>query len=108
MKVLRILFLWAAASAGTAWCGDYDLSLSQPARLGNLRVEPGRYKLKVQGSVVILTDPATNKSSTVLAKIEKTDKPAAFTMVQGDLADGVEQVQQITLAGASFRLRFGQ
>ncbi len=108
MKVLRILLLCAAASAGTVWCADYDLSISQPARIGNVKLEPGRYKLRLQGSVVILTELATNRSSTVLAKVEKAEKPATFTMVQGDSTDGVEQVQQIVLAGAPFRLRFGQ
>ncbi len=108
MIAFRALPVCLALAAGLAWGQDYDVSFGQAARVGATKVNPGKYKLKVQGAVVILTDPATNKSVTTLAQVDKMEKPAAYTLVQGSALDGVEQVEQIVIAGASFKLRFGK
>jgi hypothetical protein len=106
MVILRALVLCAGLLVGTAWCGDLEVSFNQPAKLGATTLNPGRYKVKLQGSVVIFTDDKS-KSTTAVANIEKTEKRADATSVLATTVDGVAQVKQIVLAGADFKLRFG-
>ena len=106
MAVFRVLLIFAVLGLGAAWAADYEVSFAQAAKVGKVQIEAGRYKLRVQGSLVILTDSETNKSATVLARVEPTEKPAGFTAVIGSASGGYEHVEQIVLAGANFRLRF--
>jgi hypothetical protein len=106
MGILRAI-LACACLAAVAWGGEFQLSLTQPSKMGAVILNPGRYKLKVQGSVAIFTDVATSKSTTVIAKVEKkSDGPAGATWVMGTSEGGVSHVGQIVIAGADFKLRF--
>jgi hypothetical protein len=101
-RVLPLLFVFLIP----ALAGDFEISISQPAQAGAAKLAPGRYKVKVQGSLVIFTDPASNRSITSLARVERLDKRSEFTAVLGSMVDGVQHVNKMILTGAEYTLGF--
>ncbi len=96
----------ALALADLAGAAEYEISFSQPSQVAAVKLEPGRYRIELRGSVVVLTDPATGKSYTAVSKVEKTSKKSSFGAVVGNVVDGVQRVDSIVLAGADFKLNF--
>jgi hypothetical protein len=85
-----------------------EISFSGPAQLGQLRLQPGLYKLKVIGTVAMFTNTSTGKSYSAVAKTEKAGQKSNFTAVIGATADGVQRVETIVIAGSEYRLTFGK
>jgi hypothetical protein len=93
------------ALAGPALDGEM-VSFSTPSKIGTTVLQPGLYRLKLQGAVLFLTDPTTKKSISVIVKVEKTVNKSSFTAAQGRTIDGIQLVETILLQGADYKLIF--
>ena len=93
------------AVAGPAVDGEM-VSFSAPSKVGAAVLQPGLYRLKLQGAVLFLTDPTTKKSVSAIVKVEKMDKKSSFTAAQGRTVDGIQQIETILLQGADYKLVF--
>jgi hypothetical protein len=91
---------------GMAAATEPEVSFSGPARLGQLKLEPGLYKLKLIGTVAMFTSAATGKSYSTVTRAEKSSQRSTFTAVMGATEDGVQRVEIIIIAGSEYRLNF--
>lgn len=107
---LRTLGLGAMglASLSIASAKSYDIILSDPTMAGNTQLQPGEYKLKVEGAQAVFTDVQNSKSWTAPVKVENAGKKFSQTVVetthQGDMA----HIGAIDLGGSNTKLEFGQ
>jgi hypothetical protein len=85
---------------------DFDVSFTQTAQVGSVKLGPGRYRLALRGAVAVFTEPSSARSFTVIVKVEKTPRKSTFSAVLGNVQDGVQKVDSIILAGADFKLGF--
>jgi|SRR5215467_5681601 len=100
--VLTLVLVWGMGAAT-----EPEVSFSGPARVGQLKLEPGLYKVKLIGTVAMFTSTATGKSYSAVTRAEKSSQRASFTAVMGATEDGVQRVETIIIiAGSEYRLNF--
>jgi hypothetical protein len=100
---VAVLALSAFAVAGPK---TYDLVVSNAVKAGDVQLQPGEYKLKLEGSNAVFTDTQTGKSLTVGVKVENTDRKYDATALDTTKQGAVEQVTSIELGGSKIKLEF--
>lgn len=106
-KSLLIVSALTLSSLGIASAKTFNVVLNAPAMAGANELKPGEYKLKVEGSQVVLTD--TNaKSVSVPVTIETSDKKFGYTTVETTNQGGTDNIQAIDLGGSNTRLKVGK
>lgn len=108
MNVRSLLIVGAVAlsSAALASAKTYDITLQVPAKAGAVELQPGQYKVKIEGSQAVFTD-AHNKSFTVPATVENADKKFGYTLVETANQDGTNTIQAIDLGDSNTRVKLG-
>jgi len=106
MPIMLRTIVLILSLAGLALGAEPEVSFSMPAQLGQLKLEPGLYKLKLLGAVAMFTNTATHKSYSAVTKPEKTSQKSSFTAVMGSSAEGIQRVEAIVIAGSEYRLNF--
>jgi hypothetical protein len=108
--MLQRLMLWfamfAVAAVAAPVLDGETVSFSTPSKVGTAVLQPGLYRLKLQGAVLFLTDPTTKKSVSAIVKVEKTVTKSSFTAAQGRTVDGIQHVETILLQGTDYKLVF--
>lgn len=104
--LLCLALLFSLVSIAGA-VGD-QLTIKNKTRMGTLAVEPGLYKVKLQGSLLFITDLKTQKSVTTVVTVEKLDKKSEHTAISGPVADGTLQAESLVLQGADYKMVFGR
>jgi hypothetical protein len=109
MNVRSLLLVGAMAlsSAALASAKTYDITLLGPAKAGAVELQPGEYKVRVEGSQAVFTD-AHNKSFTVPATVENAAKKFGYTSVETANHDGMDTIQAIDLGDSKTRVKLGQ
>ncbi len=109
MNVRSLLIVGAVAlsSAALASAKTYEITLLGPAKAGAVELQPGEYKVRVEGSRAVFTD-AHNKLVTVPATVENADKKFDSTRVETANHDGMDTIQAIDLGDSKTRLKLGQ
>ena len=103
----RVAFYLAmGASILAAQSIDTVIRFPVPTQVGTAKLEPAAYELKLQGSLLILTDKESKRSYTTVVKVEKLDSKSTATAAMGEMQDGVEIVTFIQQKGAGYRLVF--
>lgn len=97
----KLLVISALACLSLA-AKQYTITLAQPAQVGKVKLAPGDYKLKIDGSTATFTD-AHNKIFTAPVKVEKVEKKAEYTAVETKQGG---EINIIDLSGADFKLVF--
>src|SRR5262249_8421251 len=95
------LFSLAVLSAKT-----YNLTLSNPVKAGSVKLKPGHYNLKVEGSNAIFTEVGKSTSFTTPVKVEATDKKFEDTRVHSAKDGADEKITEIELGGSKTKLGF--
>ena len=96
------------ASLGIASAKSYDITLTAPAKVGDMELKPGQYKLKIDGSQAIFTDAENSKALTTPVKIENAQKKFAATTIESSHQGDMDVVQSIDLGGSNMKLEFGK
>jgi hypothetical protein len=106
----RSLLIGAAmtlASVSLAAAKTYDITVPAPAKAGTVELQPGQYKLKVEGSQAVFTDNH-NKSFTVPATVENAGKKFPYTSLETASQGGTDTIQAIDLGDSNTRVKLGQ
>jgi hypothetical protein len=98
----------ALASFAVAAPKSYQVTLARTAQAGSVQLNPGDYKVKVEGANAIFTREGTNKSFTIPAKVETVDKKFPETMIETHASGAMDQLEAIQLGGTKMKLEFGQ
>jgi len=101
-KRLAIVVLLAAAVVSAK---TYTFTISSATQVGSVQLKPGEYKLKVDGSQVVLTDIGGNRVDTNVT-IEAAGKKFAQTSVSTSNTDNGARIISIELGGTSNRVVF--
>ena len=92
---------------GTALAGSktYTITLNGRAQAGQTQLEPGDYRLKVDGSAVVLTDKSGQQVDAT-AKVEETGQKFDHSSVHVSETDGIRRVESIQLGGTKYKVVF--
>ncbi len=107
LRSLLIVGAVALSSAALASAKTYDITLPAPAKAGAVQLQPGQYKVKIEGSQAVFTD-THNKSFTVPATVENAGQKFSYTSVETAAHDGMDTIQAIDLGDSKTRVKLGQ
>ncbi len=86
---------------------SYEITLSNATKAGDLQLEPGAYKVALEGPTKVrFTAVKTGKEFEVTAKVEKADRKFSDTAVEMTTVDGGDKIQEIDLGGTTTRVEF--
>jgi hypothetical protein len=97
------LSLSAICFAGTK---SYDINLTTAAKVGNVVLAAGEYKLTVQGTNAVFTESKTRKTFTAPIKVETSAKKYQYTAVDTAPDQGSEKITSIELGGSTTQIEF--
>lgn len=100
----------ALALSAIAYGGPrtYDLVVWNAAKAGDVQVDPGEYKVKIEGANAVFTGAQTGKSFTVPVKVESAEKKYRQTEILSTKQGETEQINAIEFGGSKTELEFGQ
>lgn len=107
VRSLLIAGALALSAVSLALAKTYDITLPSPAKVGDIELKPGQYKLKIEGGQAVFTD-SHNKSFSVPAKVETADKKFNYTRLESATRDGMNTIQAIDLGDSNTRVTIGQ
>jgi hypothetical protein len=107
LRSLVIVTAVALSSAALASAKTYDITLPAITKAGAVELQPGQYKVKIEGSQAVFTD-GHNKSFTVPATVENGDRKFNYTSVETADHDGTNTVEAIEIGNSNTRLKLGQ
>jgi hypothetical protein len=99
LMILAILSISAVASAKT-----YSLTLFQRSLVAGAELQPGEYKMELDGSKVMISNGKKRAEAEV--KVETGDQKFGSTTVRYQNGDGNYRVQEIRLGGTKIKLVF--
>jgi hypothetical protein len=105
MRKLLILSL-ALSVAAVAGEKSFKVTLFQPSTVGSTELQPGEYKLDLDGSKVVIRSGKNTTEAEV--KVETGDKKFNSTSVRYENGNGNYRVQEIRLGGTKTTLIFHQ
>ena len=86
---------------------SYEITLSNAAKAGNLQLEPGAYKVALEGPTKVrFISVKTGKEFETTAKVETADRKFSETAVETTRVDGSDKIQEIDLGGTTTRVEF--
>jgi hypothetical protein len=105
-RSLLVLGVLAMLSLPIASAKSYTIAFIGPTVVGNTQLPAGEYKLKVDGSNVVITSVDKNKSVTAPVKIENVDKKYDETAVESTTQGNAQHINAIELGGSNTKLEF--
>ncbi len=105
-KSLLILGALSLASFGIANAKSYDIVINDPTMAGSTQLQPGEYKLKVEGTQATFTDVQNQKTFTAPVKIENAGQKFQETQVETSHQGDMDHISMIDLAGSTTKLNF--
>jgi hypothetical protein len=106
MKKFLLVAGLALSSLTVLSAKTYDIVLSSKTKAGNVELQPGQYKLKVEGSNAIFTETNKGKSFTTPVKVQEGDKKFDDTRVQSVKEGDTDKINEIDLGGSKTKLGF--
>ena len=103
--MLKRVAILALLGVSLASAKTYTFTVSDPTQAGSAQLKAGEYRLKVDGSQVVLMDN-TGHQIDVIAKVEAADQKFDQTSVSTSKADGTNRIQSIQLGGSNNRVVF--
>ena len=107
VRTLLITGTLALASISVALAKSYDITITELTKVGDVELQPGQYKLKMEGAQAVFTD-SHNKSFSVPAKVENADKRFNYTSLESSGQNGVDTLQAIELGDSNTRIVIGR
>lgn len=107
MKKLIAVAALALSTLTVVSAKTYDITLSKPAKAGSVQLEPGRYKLKVEGASATFTNAEkSSKTFTTPVKVQESDKKFDDTRVHSSKDGDTDRIDGIELGGSKTKLGF--
>ena len=109
MTTMKSLLLAAALglSAMTiASAATYNVVLAAPTKAGNAQLDPGSYKLNVNGRIATFTNIDTNRAVMVVVHLDNSSALFNRTAVEFKDEDGAQRIESIELENSVNKLEF--
>ena len=103
--MFKRLTIVALMSVLLASAKSYTINISDPATAGSAQLKAGEYRLKLDGTQVVLIDKAGNQIDTT-AKVETAEHKFDQTSISISKADGANRIISIQLGGSTNRVVF--
>jgi hypothetical protein len=107
---MKINFLIGFAILGLsiASAKSYEISVDTVSKVGNVQLQPGEYKVTLNGSQVKFTDENSGKAVETTGTVETNAAKTKFdaTAVETDQSNGVTTVHEIDLGGTRTDIKF--
>ena len=100
MKKVALLMVTLALSVASA--RSFDVALYQPSVIAGTQLQPGEYKLELNGTRMVLRNGATSVECNVT--VEVAEKKFDRGSVRYDESNGKSLVREIRLRGTDMRL----
>jgi hypothetical protein len=98
-----VLSLSSVMFAGTK---SYQVVFTSAAKVGSVKLAPGEYTVKVDGSNAVFTNNSNSKKFTAPVKVENVTKKHQVTAVDSTKEADGETVKAIELGGSTTTLTF--
>jgi hypothetical protein len=105
-KYLFLAGILAFSSLSFASAKTYEITLSKPAKAGNLQLKAGEYRMRVDGEKVVFTFVETSKQFTTSVKVETADKKFDDTKVDASKEGDTDVIKDIELGGSKTKIEF--
>ena len=109
MTTMKSLLLAAAlglSSMTVASAATYNLTLAAPTKAGNARLDPGTYKLNLNGNIATFTNVDTHKSIMTVVHVEGGMNAHDRTKVEVKDENGSQRIQSMELENSANTLEF--
>ena len=103
MRIVLPIFLVAGLAVASA--RSYTVSLTKPNVVGATELQPGDYKIEVNGDKAVLRQGKAQTESPVKVEEGSTKFPSTVVRYGGD-ADGKLHIQEIRIGGTRTKLVF--
>ena len=106
MTAKSLLMIGALGISSLAFAGtkSYTITLNNPTKAGGMELQPGDYKLKVEGSQVVFSRDGQEFMAPV--KVQAGAHKFVNTMVETQHEGDMDSIKAIDLAGSSTVLSF--
>jgi hypothetical protein len=110
MKIQSILCVGILALSTSAFARtkSYNVSFSEPVKAGSITIDPGKYKLTVDGSSAVFDNTANGKTLSVPVKVESMSRKFNDTSWQTRDQNGARVLQSMDLGGSTTKLDFSR
>jgi hypothetical protein len=99
------ILMLALAGVPIASAKSYDLTIATPSVVHNVKLNPGDYRLKLDGSNAIFTD-ANGHHYTAAVSVKQEKKKFDETEVDTTKVAGQDRINEIRLSGTRMALEF--
>ncbi len=103
--MIKRVAILALLSVSLICAKTYDFALFDPTHAGDAQLKPGEYRLRVDGSQVVLMDKL-GRQIAVTATVEQADRKFDQTMITTSKADGTNRIVSIELGGSKTKVIF--
>ncbi|MGC4051147.1 MAG: hypothetical protein QM757_17435 [Paludibaculum sp.] len=110
MNKLKTLFFAALLTLATLtpiFAKSYDFALSTAVTAGTVKLEPGRYTVKVDGTSATLILAKNNKAIEVPMKVAEGTTKFKTTAVNTKQGSATVELTSIDLGGSKMKVEFG-
>jgi hypothetical protein len=104
---MNLLIGFAVLGLSLASAKSYEISVDSVSKAGDVQLQPGAYKVTLNGSTVKFTNEMSGKSVETQATVE-TNAPSKFdaTALETEQNNGVTTVHEIDLGGTHTDIKF--
>ena len=85
---------------------SYDIVLNDMTMVGSTQLQPGEYKLKVEGNQATFTEVQSHQTFTAPVKIENAGQKFQDTQVETSHQADMAHIDAIDLGGSTTKLNF--
>ncbi len=103
--MLKRFAIVALLGVSLASAKNYTITLSGACQAGTAQLQPGQYKVRLEGTKVVLIDK-TGRAIEANAKVETAERKYDQTAIAISRADGANRLQWIALGGSKSKVVF--
>jgi len=104
MKFAKFALVFTTFALGLVFAAGYQMSISTPTWVNGKELQPGDYKLQVQGSSVTITGHET--SIQVPAEIQTSAAKHPYTTLRSYNINGKQQLEEVDVGGTKTTILF--
>jgi len=104
-KSVLSVAVFSLAMAGFAGAKKYDISLTAPAKAGNVQLAAGSYRVELEGDKVLFIN-SKNKSVSVPVKVQTEKAKFNSTAIESSEKSGEQVIDAIDLGGTNTKVEF--
>ncbi len=103
----KFLIGFAILGLSLASAKSFEISVDSVAKAGDLQLQPGAYRVSLNGSTVKFMDENTGKSVETNATVENNGKTKFdATSLETEQVKGVNTIHEIDLGGTPTKIKF--